>query len=119
MPARASYEAKIEGVVSGSRSANGSAIAEFRKIFPEEAPQGIGELGGAGKFPEGFVLREYGGCLWESDGYDYGNNTTLLSFRAEISFFASGAIYDASIQTRLLNDVTWFYKYRDQGWYKD
>jgi hypothetical protein len=122
MPARASYELKIEGILKGSTHERDAEIQRFRNLMTRPTVA-TGELDSTEAWPNGFWLRGYDLCRWVADGYDYGdrndqnNRLTLLSFYAEVTLFASGAIYDDNVQMPLLRDVAWFYKFKHQAWY--
>lgn len=120
MPARASYELKIEGILKGSKDQNKDEIQRFRALMTKPTAS-TGGLDSAEAWPNGFWLQNYNLCRWVADGYDYGyedDRLTLLSLYAEVTLFATGPIYDEEVQMPLLRDVAWFYKFKNQSWYK-
>lgn len=117
MPARASYELKIEGILKGSLLENKDEIQKFRDLM-KKPTEDKGKLGSLEGWPNGFWLRDYRLCRWEADGYRYDDTLTILSLYAEVTVFASGPIYEDKVQMPLLEDVEWFYKFKKQNWYK-
>src|SRR5258708_19097577 len=113
MPARASYELKISGELAGSVDSLRSFGPSIRDVLPSTPPK---SARGAG-WPAGFVLDGYKTCLWDSRIEAYSPTITTISFFAELNIIVEGSIYDS--RARLIEDVTWFYHYRDQPWYQE
>lgn len=125
MPARATYELRIEGILGGDPNSNAELIAAFDKEIGQPPGPARGGLDSKAGWSDGFVLkdpqgkRDYRACSWDPYHNAYGNGQTLLGLRAEVCIFLEGGLDARDNQKRLLDDVRWFYEFKTKPWYLD
>lgn len=125
MPSRSSYLLIVSGRLKGNleKEKNISTIVEkIKEKFQKPQrpyrgkPAGPKEkrLYGAG-WPQGFVLENYGVCVWSPEAEPYGRDETKFTFRAEVHHSRPRTLYDN--RDEMLPEVKWFYSYRDYKWH--
>lgn len=122
MPSRSSYLLIISGRLKGDPQKNENIIKKVKAKFPEPGRPYVGRPAkakdkkpyGAG-WPQGFVLADYGVCVWRPQAEAYGRGETQFTFRAEIHHSRPGTLF--ANRAQMLPEVRWFYNYRRYKWH--